>query len=308
MTKFYKSASQSLVQFRATLKPIALTAALLFGGMQSASAQWTVFDPSNFARNAVTAVESINGTAQRASAYVAQLQQYQTMLTNLKRMSPSELLLATSQLKIGQSEVLKNVGDLSKLHDIQSIANEAKSVTGALSNAKLSLASLTKLSQSLGGLNQAYSQRFEEARRMSITWEQYAAREDLQIMSRVATAATRAEEDIARIKNVQKDYEFAQDMASKIPEAEGVQQSMGIMNTQMNRVVTQLAQLNKGLISSLNSKTPSDVLAEEQKKQAAVDNSRTLRSNIEIQRQARRASLEKWVADAEAEAKTSAPK
>ncbi len=296
--------------FAATLKSVAVGLSMYLAmAVQPASAQWVVFDPTNYLQNIVTAAESINATAQRASSYANQLQQYQTMLTNLKRMSPAQLALATSQLNLGQTEVLKNVGDLSKLRDIASIATEAQSVAGTLANANQSLASLKRLQESLGGLNQAYSQRFEEARRMNMTWEQYAAREDLQIQSRVATAAARAQEDINRIDNVKRDFEFAQDMAAKIPEAEGVQQSMGLMNTQMNRVVTQLAQLNKGLVSSLNGgKTPADVLAEEQKRQRALDNDRILRSNIQIQRDARRAELEKWRAAAEAEANSAIAK
>ena len=305
-----KVSNRPVSSFAAFLKSVAVGVSVFLAmAAQPACAQWVVFDPTNYLQNIVTAAESINGTAQRAQAYAAQLQQYQTMLTNLKRLTPAQLAIATSQLDAGQNEILKNVGDFSKLRDIASIATEAQSVAGTISNANMSLASLKRLQQSLGGLNQAYSQRFEEARRMNMTWEQYAAREDLQIQSRVATAAARAQEDINRMDNVKRDYEFAQDMAAKIPEAEGVQQSMGLMNTQMNRVVTQLAQLNKGLVSSLSSgKTPADVLAEEQKRQRALDNDRILRSNIQIQRDARRTELEKWRAAAEAEANAAVPK
>lgn len=286
------------------LRKVAIGAALVvLSALQSASAQWTVFDPTNFARNAVTAAESVQATAQRASAYVAQLQQYQTMLTNLKQLPQEALGLATSQLNAGQFEVVKNIGDFSKLRDIQSIANEAQSVAGSIGNAQMSLASLNRLQQSMGGLNQSYSQRFEEARRMSLTWDQYAAREDLQIQSRVATAATRAQEDINRINNVQKDYEFAQDMATRIPQAEGVQQSMGIMNTQMNRVVTQLAQLNKGLVSSLNGKTPADVFAEEQQKQMEIDSKRNRVLNRQMQQEADEAAIQRYMDAANAKAK-----
>jgi type IV secretion system protein TrbJ len=285
----------SQIGLNKSLKASFFGAALYFlTGLLSANAQWVVFDPTNYSKNIVTAIESVNATAQRSSAYVAQLQQYQTMLTNLKRLQPDQLLLATSQLNTGQLNVLKSVGDLSKLRDIQAIATEANSVAGTLSNATLSLASLKKLQQSLGGLNQAYSQRFEEARRMNLSWDQYAAKEDLQIRARVASAANRAQEDINRMDNVQKDYEFAQDMAAKIPQAEGVQQSMGIMNTQMNRVVTQLAQLNKGLVSSLNSKDPADVLAEEQAKQFANDQKKLRIRNMEIQRSADETALKRW--------------
>lgn len=301
MQKLDFTVGQYFVATKKHLKVAVLAVSInLALGLQPANAQWTVFDPTNFVKNTISAAEATQGTVQRAQAYVAQLQQYQTMLSNLKRMTPDQLLLANSQLDAGKLGVSKDIADFSKLRDIQAIATEASSVSGTLQNANLSLSSLKNLQQSLGGVQQAYSQRFEEARRMGMTWEQYAAREDLQIQSRVASAAARAQEDINRMNNVQKDYEFAQDMAAKIPDAEGVQQSMGIMNTQMNRVVTQLAELNKGLSTSLNSKTPADLLAEEQKKQLIVDNERTYRRNMEIQRAARQSALEKWNASNQA--------
>ncbi len=83
-------------------------------------------------------------------------------------------------------------------------------------------------------------------------------------------------------------------MAAKIPQAEGMQQSLSIMNTQMNRVVTQLAEVNKGLLSSMNGKSPDQVLAEQQRRQATVDNSRNMLLNIENQRAADAAALKKW--------------
>ena len=304
MKKLANTVTHSMIQLGARFRPLAFCSFMLVvGGLQPVNAQWAVFDPTNFIQNSISAIEAVNGTAQRASAYVAQLKQYQTMLTNLKRLSPADLVMATSQLNLGQSELLKNVGDLSKLRDIQSIASEAQSVAGSISNAQASLASLTRLTQSLGGVNQAYSQRFEEARRMSMTWEQYASREDLQIRSRVATAAARAQEDMNRMSSVQKDYEFAQEMAAKIPQAEGVQQSMGIMNTQMNRVVTQLAQLNKGLSTSLNSKTPADVLDEEQKKQSELDSKRNRVLNRQTQQEADQAAIQRYMNSPDAKAK-----
>ena len=83
-------------------------------------------------------------------------------------------------------------------------------------------------------------------------------------------------------------------MAQKLPEAEGVQQSMAIMNTQMNRVVTQLAEVNKGLSSAMNAKSPDDVMAEEQAKQRAVDDRRTRLKNIETQRKADADAFKAW--------------
>lgn len=259
-----------------------------------AVAQWIVFDPTSWIQNAITAAESIAGTAQRAQQYVTQLQQYQTMLVNLKQLPQGALSGALGSLTQGQAELAKNMGGLEKLRDIGSISTEIGRVSGSINNAKASVSSLIALQQSMGGMQESYSRRFEEARRLNLTWEQYAAQEDLQIRSRVASAAARAQEDISRVERVKRDYEFAQEMAQKIPEAEGVQQSMSLMNTQMNRVVTQLAEVNKGLISSMNGKSPEEVMAEEQAKQRAADDQRTRLKNIQTQRKADADAFKSW--------------
>ena len=259
-----------------------------------AAAQWIVFDPTSWIQNAITAAESIAGTAQRAQQYVNQLQQYQTMLTNLKQLPQGALNGALGSLTMGQSELVKSMGGMEKLRDIGTISNEIGRVSGSLASAKSSVGSLIALQQSMGGLQESYSRRFEEARRLNLTWEQYAAQEDLQIRSRVAFAAARAQEDISRVERVKRDYEFAQEMAQQIPQAEGVQQSMAIMNTQMNRVVTQLAEVNKGLTSAMNAKSPEDVAAEEQAKQRAADDRRTRIRNAELQRAADVEMFKTW--------------
>lgn len=275
---------------------IAVLALFISGSVFQAPAvaQWIVFDPTSWIQNAITAAESITGTAQRAQQYVTQLQQYQTMLVNLKQLPQGALSGALGSLSQGQAELVKNMGGLEKLRDIGTISTEIGRVSGSISNAKASVTSLIALQQSMGGMQESHSRRFEEARRLNLTWEQYAAQEDLQIRSRVASAAARAQEDISRVERVKRDYEFSQEMAQKIPEAEGVQQSMALMNTQMNRVVTQLAEVNKGLISSMNGKSPEQVMAEEQAKQRAADDQRTRIRNAEIQRAADREVFKGW--------------
>lgn len=260
----------------------------------SAQAQWIVFDPTSFIQNSITAAESVYATTQRARDYVAQLQQYQTMLTNLKKLPASALGTAMGQMSQSQTEFLKGMGGFDKLQDIGSLSTEIGKVSGSLSNAQGSLASLIKLQQSMGGLQDGFSKRFEDARRMNLTWEQYAAQEDLQIRSRVSSAAFRAQEDIDRFARVKRDYEFAQEMAGKIPEAEGVQQSMAITNTLLNRMVTQVAEVNKGLSSALSAKSPEAQMAEELAKQRALDEKRTRLKNFETQRAADERALQNW--------------
>ena len=279
--------SQKQSTLRQVLKSTTLGLAVAIClGHQPAFAQWIVFDPTSYVQSTISAVEAVGATAQRSTSYVNQLHQYQTMLINLKNLPQGALQMAVGQLTQGQQELTRNMGGLETLRDIGSLGTEISKVSGSISDAQRSVSSLIRLQQSMGGLQESYSRRFEEARRMKMTWEQYALQEDLQIRSRVAGAAARAQEDISRVERVKRDYEFAQDMATKIPEAEGVQQSMAIMNTQMNRVVTQLAEVNKGLTAAMASKAPEDVIAEEQKKQLRLDGKRNRLANIQMQRQA----------------------
>ena len=258
---------------------------------QSAHAQWAVFDAISYVKNAMTAAEAVNATTQRATAYVNQLQQYQAMLANLKQLPDGALDMAISHLTQGQTELANNLGGISQLRDIRALSTQSSAVAGSVAEGKAAVTALTNLQQSMGGQQAAYSQRFEEARRMNMTWDQYAVQQDLQIRSKVAGAASRAQEDIYRNDRVKRDYEFAQDMAEKIPRAEGMQQSLAIMNTQMNRMVAQLAEVNKGLTALLNSKPPDEVLAEQQKRQMVLDNQRVRASNLRIQHDANQKAL-----------------
>lgn len=287
------------ITIRITLRKLiqfGLVNRLLLFGVSNASAQWVVFDPTNFMQTAVTAVESVTGTAQRAQSYVNQLQQYQTMLTQLKQLPEGSYLQGLNTLSRNANQFSDLNIDLKNVNNAAAAATELTRVNGDLNGARNSLGALVNLSKSMGGMQESFSRRFEDAQRMNLTWDQYAAQEDMLIRSRVITAASRAQEDQARIDRVKADYEYAQDMAARIPQAEGVQQSMGIMNSQMNRVVGQLAELNKGLVTNQQSKSPNDVLAEQMEKQRILDNKRVDIENIRRRRQADSEVLEKWIA------------
>lgn len=278
---------RKLVQF-------GLVGGTLLLGVSSASAQWVVFDPTNYMQTAISAMEAVNGTAQRAQSYMNQLQQYKTMLTQLKQLPDGSYLQGLNTLSRNANQLFDLKIDLKNVNNAAAAATELSRVSGDLNGARNSLSAIVNLSKSMGGMQESFSRRFEDAQRMNLTWDQYAAQEDMLIRSRVITAASRAQEDQARIERVKSDYDYAQDMAARIPQAEGVQQSMGIMNSQMNRVVGQLAELNKGLASNLAGKNPNEVLAEEMDKQKKLDNKRVAIENLKRRRQVDAEVLDKW--------------
>jgi len=273
---------------------IGLVGGTMLIGVSSASAQWVVFDPSNYMQTAISAVEAVNGTAQRAQTYVNQLQQYQTMLTQLKQLPDGSYLQGLNTLSRNITQFSDLNIDLKNVNNAAAAATELTRVSGDLNGARSSLAAIVNLSKSMGGMQESFSRRFEDAQRMNLTWDQYAAQEDMLIRSRVISAASRAQEDQVRMDRVKSDYDFAQDMAARIPKAEGVQQSMGIMNSQMNRVVGQLAELNKGLASNLAGKNPNEVLADEMDKQKKLDSKRVAIENLKRRRQVDAEVLDKW--------------
>jgi P-type conjugative transfer protein TrbJ len=62
---------------------VVLSALILFGCVENAEA-FLVFDPANFGRNAVTALQTTQMVLQQVQAYQTQLQQYQLQLQNIK--------------------------------------------------------------------------------------------------------------------------------------------------------------------------------------------------------------------------------
>lgn len=72
--------------FKASL--MALTLGLTIGAQSTVFAM-TVFDPSNFIKNTVTATQQVKQTAQQIAIYGEEVKQYQSMVQNLKQLNPA---------------------------------------------------------------------------------------------------------------------------------------------------------------------------------------------------------------------------
>jgi P-type conjugative transfer protein TrbJ len=85
-----RSCRVALVRFAAALA--------LWSAPMLAAAQFVVFDPTNFARNTVTAAQSVKAEFQRAQQianqirqYVVEAQQYVAMVQMLRKMQPEDI-------------------------------------------------------------------------------------------------------------------------------------------------------------------------------------------------------------------------
>lgn len=157
--------------------------------------------------------QDIQQAATLASQYSTQLQQYQ------------------AQIKAGLniSNVLPglNLGGLVK--EIQNVNKYRKSMEAVAGD--------------VNKLSTTWKSRLVEAQLGNMTLEQYAKYQAELISQKNQKAIARIENEQRMFTAVEEDYSLANEYASKISETSGIQESMGLMNTQMNRLLQQNARM-----------------------------------------------------------------
>lgn len=168
----------------------------------------------------VNGLEEARTASTVVSQYATQLQQYQTQLANLQSLA---------QLPAGLDP--DNATALSNLNNFRS--------------------ALQRLAGSLGQQKSVIEQRLAEARLSGRDWNGY-------VNSVAADAARKNQRALARLdyeqsvlQQVQSDYSFARDMQAQIPATVGQHQSLQLLNSHMNRVVTQNAKLLEVMSSTI---------------------------------------------------------
>ena len=177
-----------------------------------------VFDPSNFIKNSLTAAQTAQQIEYLVSQYETQLSQYRTELLQIKGLD---------------NELVNQLLD-KNLVDSQNI--------NQLSN------SLTTLFGSINTITQNFRQRLDTAKLLSLSWPQYISFEQNRIQRNEDNAAQTAKGQLQILDRVQRDYEFALNAESKINLTEGLHQSLQLLNSQLNRIITQ----NADMIKSIN--------------------------------------------------------
>ena len=177
-----------------------------------------VFDPSNFIKNSLTAAQTAQQIEYLVSQYETQLSQYRTELLQIKGLD---------------NELVNQLLD-KNLVDSQNI--------NQLSN------SLTTLFGSINTITQNFRQRLDTAKLLSLSWPQYISFEQNRIQRNEDNAAQTAKDQLQILDRVQRDYEFALNAESKINLTEGLHQSLQLLNSQLNRIITQ----NADMIKSIN--------------------------------------------------------
>lgn len=172
-------------------------------------------------------MEQAKTAATVVSQYQTQLQQYQTQLANLK---------ALSQLPEG-------------------LAGDS---LNAIANLNRYRAALQHLTGSLGQQKALMDKRLTEARLSGGDWNSYVNSVATDAAQKNQRAVNRLQYEESVLQQVQLDYSFARNLQSQIPATVGQHQALQLMNTQMNRVVTQNAKLLEVLSSTLAQQSEKD--------------------------------------------------
>lgn len=172
--------------------------------------------------------------------YVLQIQQYQNMLTNT---------MALGSLPAGLApDALKAYNDLMAFKQ-----------------------ALTQLQGSLSQQQTAIEKRVTEAKLSGKSWQGYLAEVAADVAKNQKRAVERLKYEEQVLQQVQSDYSFARNLQSQIPATVGQHQSLQMLNTQMNRVITQNAKMLEVVSASIGRQAEEDALKAEGLARSAQD-------------------------------------
>jgi P-type conjugative transfer protein TrbJ len=249
-------------------KFVALVALLAVGSVDAGGGVGNiVFDPSNFAKNTITAAQTVAQTARQAQAYVTQLQQYRAQLQQLQAMDPGRAAGLVDQ-------------NGSDLRDAREAARQVQNLYGSVTD-----------------LQSVFQRRLDMAKSMNLSWNEYVNREQAMLYRNQDSAIQRAREDIRVMDRVRRDYEFARTAEEKIPATAGTHEAMQLMNLQMNRVITQNAELMRGLTTAMAGGSSAEQQAQaNEAKQRVLEERKNRQEVTRARREGDKAALDAWKA------------
>ena len=213
-----------------------------------------VFDPSNFVKNSLTAAQTAEQIMVLSSQYEAQLKQFETQLLQLKNI-PKDVI---------DSYLSKNQADLDNSIDF---GYRVQSIYGSISQIQVD-----------------FQKKLDAAKLMNMDWNQYVLYEKNRIDRNQNDAISISANDISSISRLKRDYEFATELEGKISSTAGIHEAMQILNVQINRIITQNADLLRTLNISINKPNSGNNLLESNLKDQLELNRKIARDNLERSR------------------------
>lgn len=121
---------------------------------------------------------------------------------------------------------------------------------------------------------QLMDQRVVEARVGKMDWQSYLRRVADDVARGNGRAKARVQQEQAALEQVQADYDYARSVQAQIPATVGQHQSVQLLNSQMNRVVTQNAKMIEIMSASLSRDAQQSQAQAETQAQEAADRQR----------------------------------
>lgn len=153
-------------------------------------------------------------------------------------------------------ENLKNLGAGFGQGNIDSMNREIGALTRIRDTSKKMMGDLDSFSKEL-------STRQVEATKSGLTMDQYVKQQARQIDGNNTRAQIRLQNEQRLMDAVTEDHKLINEWAAQVPNNAGVQQSMGLLNTQMNRAVQQLSRVSDLLNQQNDNVAKSEKLAQE---------------------------------------------
>lgn len=208
----------------AVVLAVASTRSLAGGGIAGATEPTQILNNLELVKvasdGAVTASKTVD-------QYATQLQQYQLQIQNIAGLPRLPAGLGTDSLKAYQ--------------DLMRYKTALETLQGSLSKQKRTI-----------------EQRVAEARLGGKGWKAYVNAVNAEVATNQSRAIERLKHEEAVLKQVEADYTFARDLQAQIPSTVGQHQSLQLLNTQMNRVVTQNAKLLEVVSGTLNERAKAE--------------------------------------------------
>ena len=174
-----------------------------------------VFDPSNFAKNAITAQESIQSAMQQVQSYLLQLQQYQSQLQQLQQLPQN----------VSGSLLHKTDQQVNNLADYQGLLNQ--------------------LYGTVGQAGQLANERYREEALSGLTPQQYFQQQEQTAQVTTNGMLPAFQDEMDTMNQMDEEYQQVQAYQKEIPQVQGITASMEVMNSQLNLMIQQNADLKK---------------------------------------------------------------
>lgn len=146
---------------------------------------------------------------------------------------------------------------------------------------------LTGLRGSLAKIEGSMNARFQEASLQGISWERYVEQEGERLSQKNQRAILRMKEEKAVMDEIAEDHRLVQDYASRIKSTEGVNQSVSLLNTQMNRLIQAQSRIGEIMVKSVGT----DVAIKEAREAEREKNDMTRMSGMSQRNRSEREQL-----------------